>query len=62
MRNAGVQTGEQVLEIGPGLGSLTLALLEAGAVSAVEIGSAPGPSFADYRPGSLPGSNYKLYC
>lgn len=36
--NAGVQAGEQVLEIGPGLGSLTLALLEAGAqVSAVEI-------------------------
>lgn len=38
VRNAGVQAGEQVLEIGPGLGSLTLALLEAGAqVSAVEI-------------------------
>lgn len=38
VRNAGVQPGEQVLEIGPGLGSLTLALLEAGAqVSAVEI-------------------------
>lgn len=38
VRNAGVQAGEQVLEIGPGLGSLTLALLEAGAqVIAVEI-------------------------
>lgn len=38
VRNADVQAGEQVLEIGPGLGSLTLALLEAGAqVSAVEI-------------------------
>lgn len=38
VRNAGVRAGEQVLEIGPGLGSLTLALLEAGAqVSAVEI-------------------------
>lgn len=38
VRNASVQAGEQVLEIGPGLGSLTLALLEAGAqVSAVEI-------------------------
>ena len=38
VRNAGVQAGEQVLEIGPGLGSLTLALLEAGAqVCAVEI-------------------------
>lgn len=38
VRNAGVKAGEQVLEIGPGLGSLTLALLEAGAqVCAVEI-------------------------
>jgi 16S rRNA (adenine1518-N6/adenine1519-N6)-dimethyltransferase len=35
---AGVQAGETVLEIGPGLGSLTLGLLEAGAsVIAVEI-------------------------
>ncbi|WP_394552711.1 16S rRNA (adenine(1518)-N(6)/adenine(1519)-N(6))-dimethyltransferase RsmA [Agromyces sp. MMS24-JH15] len=35
---AGVQRGETVLEIGPGLGSLTLGLLEAGAsVTAVEI-------------------------
>jgi len=35
---AGVQTGETVLEVGPGLGSLTLGLLEAGAsVIAVEI-------------------------
>lgn len=36
--HAGVVESDQVLEIGPGLGSLTLALLEAGAyVSAVEI-------------------------
>lgn len=36
--HAGVSEGDRVLEIGPGLGSLTLALLEAGAfVSAVEI-------------------------
>lgn len=35
---AGVQRGETVLEVGPGLGSLTLGLLEAGAdVTAVEI-------------------------
>jgi 16S rRNA (adenine1518-N6/adenine1519-N6)-dimethyltransferase len=35
---AGVQRGETVLEVGPGLGSLTLGLLEAGAsVIAVEI-------------------------
>lgn len=38
VRRAGVRPGEDVLEIGPGLGSLTLALLEAGArVTAVEI-------------------------
>lgn len=37
-RTAGVQPGDRVVEIGPGLGSLTLALLETGAqVSAVEI-------------------------
>lgn len=38
VRSAGVTAGETVLEIGPGLGSLTLGLLEAGAsVVAVEI-------------------------
>ena len=38
VQTAGVQPGEIVLEIGPGLGSLTLGLLEAGAsVIAVEI-------------------------
>lgn len=38
VQTAGVQRGESVLEIGPGLGSLTLGLLEAGAsVIAVEI-------------------------
>jgi 16S rRNA (adenine1518-N6/adenine1519-N6)-dimethyltransferase len=41
VRTAGVQPGDFVLEIGPGLGSLTLALLEAGAhVTAVEIDGA----------------------
>ncbi len=35
---AGVQVGEHVVEVGPGLGSLTLAILETGAnVTAVEI-------------------------
>ncbi|MDT0180115.1 16S rRNA (adenine(1518)-N(6)/adenine(1519)-N(6))-dimethyltransferase RsmA [Microbacterium sp. ARD31] len=35
---AGVTSGERVVEVGPGLGSLTLAILEAGAsVTAVEI-------------------------
>ncbi len=38
VRQAGVTPGEQVVEVGPGLGSLTLGLLEAGAdVLAVEI-------------------------
>ncbi|NLI04467.1 MAG: 16S rRNA (adenine(1518)-N(6)/adenine(1519)-N(6))-dimethyltransferase RsmA, partial [Actinomycetaceae bacterium] len=38
VRDAGIVAGDQVLEVGPGLGSLTLALLETGAlVSAVEI-------------------------
>jgi 16S rRNA (adenine1518-N6/adenine1519-N6)-dimethyltransferase len=38
VRTAGVQAGETVVEVGPGLGSLTLGLLEAGArVVAVEI-------------------------
>lgn len=38
VRAAGVHPGETVLEVGPGLGSLTLAILEAGAnVVAVEI-------------------------
>jgi 16S rRNA (adenine1518-N6/adenine1519-N6)-dimethyltransferase len=38
VRIAGVDPGDEVLEVGPGLGSLTLGLLEAGArVTAVEI-------------------------
>ena len=38
VRTAGVVAGDEVLEVGPGLGSLTLGLLEAGArVTAVEI-------------------------
>ena len=38
VRVAGVDPGDEVLEVGPGLGSLTLGLLEAGArVTAVEI-------------------------
>ncbi len=38
VKSAGVSPGESVVEVGPGLGSLTLGLLEAGAsVVAVEI-------------------------
>lgn len=38
VREAGVDAGDQVMEVGPGLGSLTLAILETGAdLTAVEI-------------------------
>lgn len=38
VREAGVDPGDQVMEVGPGLGSLTLAILETGAdLTAVEI-------------------------
>jgi 16S rRNA (adenine1518-N6/adenine1519-N6)-dimethyltransferase len=55
VRESGVAPGEVVLEVGPGLGSLTLALLEAGAeVTAVELDEAlatalPG-TIADFAP------------
>ena len=54
VRTAGVEEGDSALEIGPGLGSLTLALLEAGAsVSAVEI----DPALAAALPGTVAGRN-----
>ncbi len=47
---AGVRPGERVLEVGPGLGSLTLALVEAGAsVVAVEV----DPVLAEALPGTV---------
>ncbi|GAB4010226.1 16S rRNA (adenine(1518)-N(6)/adenine(1519)-N(6))-dimethyltransferase RsmA [Nocardioides ultimimeridianus] len=55
VRESGVSEGEVVLEVGPGLGSLTLALLEVGAsVTAVELDEAlaaalPG-TIADFAP------------
>jgi len=50
VRAAGVQPGEHVVEVGPGLGSLTLGLLEAGAhVTAVEI----DPVLARALPGTV---------
>ena len=50
VRSAGVRPQDTVLEIGPGLGSLTLALLEAGArVVAVEI----DPALARALPGTV---------
>ena len=50
VRAAALDEGEHVLEIGPGLGSLTLGLLEAGhRVTAVEI----DPVLADALPGTV---------
>lgn len=48
VRLAGVGAGDRVVEIGPGLGSLTLGLLEAGAdVTAVEIDERVLPALAE---------------
>lgn len=48
VRISGVQPGDHVVEVGPGLGSLTLALLEAGArVTAVEIDPKLAAALAD---------------
>jgi 16S rRNA (adenine1518-N6/adenine1519-N6)-dimethyltransferase len=57
VRTAGVVPGDQVLEVGPGLGSLTLGLLEAGAeVTAVEIDGRLAEQLAvtvaEYLPGA----------
>lgn len=50
VRAGGVRSGESVVEVGPGLGSLTLGLLEAGAhVTAVEI----DPVLAAALPGTV---------
>ncbi|WP_215522855.1 16S rRNA (adenine(1518)-N(6)/adenine(1519)-N(6))-dimethyltransferase RsmA [Varibaculum prostatecancerukia] len=50
VREAGIKAGDQVLEVGPGLGSLTLGLLEAGAcVTACEI----DPRLARFLPATI---------
>ncbi len=50
VRSAGVTAGEHIVEVGPGLGSLTLGLLEAGAsVVAVEI----DPVLAEQLPATI---------
>jgi 16S rRNA (adenine1518-N6/adenine1519-N6)-dimethyltransferase len=48
VRDAGVQPGDHVIEVGPGLGSLTLALIEAGArVHAIELDRGLARALAD---------------
>lgn len=50
VREAGVTADDHVLEVGPGLGSLTLAILETGAtMTAVEI----DPPVAERLPGTI---------
>ncbi|MGC5166817.1 16S rRNA (adenine(1518)-N(6)/adenine(1519)-N(6))-dimethyltransferase RsmA [Luteimicrobium sp. DT211] len=57
VRIAGVEPGERVVEVGPGLGSLTLGLLEAGAsVVAVEI----DPALARQLPETVAGRSEEL--
>jgi len=57
VRTAGVEAGERVVEVGPGLGSLTLGLLEAGAsVVAVEI----DPTLARQLPETVAGRSADL--
>ncbi|MFC8733449.1 16S rRNA (adenine(1518)-N(6)/adenine(1519)-N(6))-dimethyltransferase RsmA [Luteimicrobium sp. NPDC057192] len=57
VRTAGVEAGERVVEVGPGLGSLTLGLLEAGAsVVAVEI----DPTLARQLPETVAGRSPEL--
>lgn len=58
VRDAEVTAGDHVIEVGPGLGSLTLALLETGAkVSAIEIdpplADALGKTIAELMPGAV---------
>lgn len=48
VRLAGIEAGDHVLEIGPGIGSLTVALLEAGArVTAIELDRHVVPALLD---------------
>lgn len=55
VRAGGVRAGDEVLEVGPGLGSLTLALLEAGArVRAVEIDAALARALPTTVAGRMP--------
>ena len=60
-RRSGVGPGDVVLEVGPGLGSLTLALLEAGAeVTAVEVDPLLAGALADTVAAYAPAGHARL--
>jgi 16S rRNA (adenine1518-N6/adenine1519-N6)-dimethyltransferase len=61
VRSAGLQPGETVLEVGPGLGSLTLGLLEAGhPVIAVEIDPVLAAALPDTVAQRLPSASLSV--
>lgn len=61
VREAGIRPNDAVLEVGPGLGSLTLALLEAGAhVHAVEIDPALASRLPDTVERFMPEATHRL--
>lgn len=61
VRAAGLRQGERVVEVGPGLGSLTLGLLEAGAsVVAVEIDPVLAGQIVETVRAHLPGADFEV--
>lgn len=61
VRTSGVTPGERVVEVGPGLGSLTLGLLDAGcSVVAVELDTVLAPQLKDTAERFVPGSSQRL--
>ena len=61
VRAAGVQPGQRVVEVGPGLGSLTLGLLEAGAsVVAIEIDPVLAGQIAATVQAHVPGAEFEV--
>lgn len=61
VRTAGLRPGERVVEVGPGLGSLTLGLVEAGAsVVAIEIDPVLAGQIADTVRTRVPGADFEV--
>lgn len=62
VRAGGVEAGDEVIEVGPGLGSLTLALLETGArVRAVEIDPPLAAALPETVRSRMPGAAQRLH-